>query len=52
MQNKYNDLGECTMKKTIDVGRKLTRSNRILVETAAKLGVKILKVPGKKDVLQ
>jgi|SRR5690625_683321 len=32
----------------VDVGRKLTRSNRILVETAASKGVLIQKVKGKK----
>jgi len=33
--------------KTIDAGRKLTRSNRLLIETAVKQGVTIEKVSGK-----
>src|SRR5690625_3097384 len=34
------------MERKVDVGRKLTKANRILVETAAANGVKIEKVPG------
>lgn len=36
------------IKTTVDVGRKLTRSNRILIETAANYGINIEKVPGEK----
>lgn len=36
------------MEKKVDVGRKLTKSNRILVEEAAAKGVQITKVPGSK----
>src|SRR5690625_1832783 len=36
------------IKTTVDVGRKLTRSNRILIETAANHGINIEKVPGEK----
>lgn len=32
---------EDNMEKITDVGRKLTKSNRILVETAVKYGVKV-----------
>lgn len=36
------------MKRTVDVGRKLTKANRILVELAAANGVEIKKIPGPK----
>lgn len=39
---------EDNMEKITDVGRKLTKSNRILVETAVKYGVKVEKIPGEK----
>lgn len=35
-------------KKKTDVGRGLTRANRVLVETAVKMGVEIKKIPGDK----
>lgn len=35
-------------KNTTDVGRRLTRANRVLVETAVKKGVEVKRIPGEK----
>lgn len=40
------------IKRTVDVGRKLSRSNRILIETAADKGISIEKIPGEKRIFR
>ena len=40
------------IKRTVDVGRKLSRSNRILIETAANEGINIEKIPGEKRIFR